>query len=116
MLVVETVRATWPDGTWTAHVSAGRLAKARQLQEERARRGLGADLLDCLQFSDKLQVALNHPPFFEGLGLASLNAARKTVKDLESLRNNLAHGQDITGHDWPQIARMARRVQEAAAG
>ena len=115
MLIVETVRRLWPDETWTQHVSAGRLAKARQLQEERVRRGLGADLLDCLQFSDKLQIALNHPPFVDGLGFPSLNAARKTVKDLESLRNNLAHGQDITGHDWPQIARLARRIQGLVA-
>jgi len=36
-----------------AVVCAGRLEKARQLQNERDRRGLPADLLDCLQFSDK---------------------------------------------------------------
>ena len=34
------------------------------------------------------------------------------IKDLESLRNNLAHGQDVTSHDWPQIARLARRIQQ----
>lgn len=116
MLVVELVRKLWPDDTWTQHLSEGRLAKARQLQEERVRRGLGADLLVCLQFSDKLQLALNHPPFIEGLGFPSLNAAKKIVKDVESLRNNLAHGQDITRHDWPQIARLARRVQGLVAG
>jgi hypothetical protein len=112
MQVVELVRARWPDGGWTAVVSAGRMEKARQLQAERQRRGLSADLLDCLQFSDKLQVAIQDPEFLETLGFGSAGAAKKVVKDLESLRNNLAHGQDVASHDWPQIARLARRVQQ----
>jgi hypothetical protein len=87
-------------------------AKARLLQAERQRRGLPADLLDCLQFSDKLQLAIQDREFVETLGFGSAGAAKKVVKDLESLRNNLAHGQDITSHDWPQIARLARRVQQ----
>ena len=31
---------------------------------------------------------------------------------LESLRNNLAHAQDIVTHDWPVVARMAIRIEE----
>jgi hypothetical protein len=34
------------------------------------------------------------------------------IRDLESLRNNLAHAQDIISHDWPQIARLAQRIEE----
>jgi hypothetical protein len=30
---------------------------------------------------------------------------------MESLRNNLAHAQDIVTHDWAQIARMARNME-----
>jgi hypothetical protein len=54
---------------------------------------------------------LNHPEFIETAGFQSTTAAKKTLKELESLRNNLAHGQDITRHDWPQIVRLARRIQ-----
>ena len=63
--VVDMIRAQWPDGGWAACVSAGRLEKARQLQSERVRRGLPADLLDCLQLSDKLQIALQDQAFME---------------------------------------------------
>jgi hypothetical protein len=112
MLVVEQIRSKWPDGTWDSQVSEGRLDKARQLQAERERRGLKADLLDCLQFSDKLQLILQHPGFMEATGFTSIAAARRVMKDLESLRNNLAHGQDITRHDWPQIVRLARRINQ----
>jgi hypothetical protein len=109
---VGVIRAAWPGEDWTALVSAGRLEKARQLQGERVRRGLPADLLDCLQFSDKLQLAIQNPAFMEAAGFGSASAAKKVAKDLEALRNNLAHGQDVTRHDWAQIARLARRIQQ----
>jgi hypothetical protein len=32
---------------------------------------------------------------------------------IESLRNNLAHAQDIVTHDWAAIARIASRLEEA---
>jgi len=110
--IVELIRAEWPDNGWLGLVSEGRLEKARQLQSERMRRGYSADLLDCLQFSDKMQIAIQHTEFTEALGFGSTSAAKKALKDLESLRNNLAHGQDITRHDWPPIVRLARRVQQ----
>ena len=50
--------------------------------------------------------------FMDAAGFGSVAAAKKVIKDLESLRNNLAHGQDVTSHDWPQIFRLARRVRQ----
>jgi hypothetical protein len=65
-----------------------------------------------LQFSDKLQIVLRNQQFLEGAGFHSASTAKKSLKDLESLRNNLAHGQEITTHDWPPISRLAQRVQQ----
>ena len=48
-------------------------------------------------------------------GFDTRGTARKVVKELQSLRNNLAHAQDIVTHDWPQVARLARRIEELAA-
>ncbi|HZV80622.1 MAG TPA: hypothetical protein VFF53_00485, partial [Geobacteraceae bacterium] len=112
MQIVELIRSEWPENGWFGLVSEGRLEKARQLQSERIRRGYSADLLDCLQFSDKMQLAIQNPEFIEAAGFSSTSTAKKVLKDLESLRNNLAHGQDITRHDWPPIVRLARRVQQ----
>lgn len=38
--------------------------------------------------------------------------ARRVIRELESLRNNLAHSQDFVTHDWAQIARLAQRIHE----
>ena len=48
------------------------------------------------------------------MGFASKRAARKIIKNVESLRNNLAHSQDIANNDWVQIARLAKRIEEIA--
>ena len=104
----------FPGERWTALVSPARLARARELQAERERRDQGCDLVDCLQLGDKAQVLLTDPHQLEELGFSSRKAAKKVVKELESLRNNLAHAQDIVTHDWPQIARMTRNLQADA--
>lgn len=112
MLAVDLIRAQYPDGRWLDLMSSGRRAKAKILLEERERRGYQSNLLDCLQFSDKLQIVLRNQHFLEGAGFHSASAAKKALQDLESLRNNLAHGQEITTHDWLPIIRLARRVQQ----
>lgn len=116
MFVVDLIRARWPEAGWTGLVSEGRLEKARLLQAERVRRGFSADLLDCLQFSDKFQLLLNAPDFLKQAGFSSAGAAKKALKELESLRNDLAHGQDIATHDWPPILRLAQRIQALGGG
>ena len=68
-------------------------------------------MLDCLQFSDKAQIAKEDPQLLADLDLPSKRAAKQAIKNLESLRNNLAHGQSIVAHDWPQIARMTQRLR-----
>lgn len=112
MAVVEGIRSRLPDGAWQEFVSEGRLNKAKQLLEERRRRKLGGDLLDCLQFSDKMELAMLRASYFREAGFASAAAMRRVIKEMESLRNNLAHGQDITSSDWPQIVRMTRRLHQ----
>jgi hypothetical protein len=47
----------------------------------------------------------------ERFGFKSAGAAKRVIKDLESLRNNLAHGQDFISNDWPQVIRIAKRME-----
>ena len=69
-------------------------------------------MLDCIQLSDLAKILLSVPEERASYGFESAAAAKRVVKEMESLRNHLAHAQDITRHDWAQIARLARRVEE----
>jgi hypothetical protein len=116
MLEMETgpmIERFWPDDTWKSLVSPGRLAKAGILLEERTRRKQQSTLLACLQFSDKMQILVEHEKFFQMLGFPSKKVAGRICKELESLRNNLAHAQDIVTHDFAQVARIAQRIESA---
>ncbi|MCF7983561.1 MAG: HD domain-containing protein [Thiohalocapsa sp.] len=113
--LLERIRALWPDGSWTQLLSAGRLNKAQALLAERRRMGQHVDLADCLQLSDKAQIVMEQEEQRFAFGLRTKGAAKRVIKDLESLRNNLAHAQDIISHDWPQIARLAQRIEEIIA-
>lgn len=102
---------------WKSLLTPGRLAKAQALQAERALLGRSVPLLDCLQLSDKVRIVLaldDEPrPLLRG---GSKAESQRLARDLENLRNSLAHAQDIVAHDWAQVARVARRIEELAAG
>ena len=110
-MVTEDIRASSLD--WTGLVTPARLEKARSLQAARALHGREVALLDCLQLSDKVRIYQrideSPRPLFRG---ASKAESQRLVRDLEELRNSLAHAQDIVTHDWSQIARLARRLDE----
>jgi hypothetical protein len=84
------------------------------LRDERQRRGQECELLDCMQLSDVAKILLAVPEERVAFGFDSTAAAKRVVKEMESLRNNLAHAQDIVTHDWAQIARMARNLENLA--
>lgn len=113
LLISERIREIWPRGAWRGQLSAGRLDKALDLQRERARRGQSVGLLECLQLSDKLAILMQDPAQLAEFGYRSKRAAEANLRELESLRNHLAHSQDFVASHWQQIARMTRRFEEA---
>lgn len=98
------------DESWMQHLSPARIEKARLLQEERRRRNQNPTLLDCLQFSDKMQIIARDEPLRSRVGFVSRRRAEATGKVFEALRNNLAHSQDIIVSDWDTIFAMAENL------
>lgn len=111
MRLTELIRERFPEATWSALITPSRLKKAQVLKAERERLGHACDLVDCLQLGDKARIVITDPEALEEFDFESRGAAKKVVKELESLRNHLAHSQDIVSHNWAQIARIARRLE-----
>jgi hypothetical protein len=114
MRMVKLIQDHFPDESWRCLVPASRLDKALTLQQERSRRNQHSTLVECLQLSDKGQILLEHPLGLKLLDMRSKAAAKRMIKSIESLRNNLAHGQDIIKYDWSSIAAIAGRLEEAS--
>ncbi|MEN8214259.1 MAG: bifunctional (p)ppGpp synthetase/guanosine-3',5'-bis(diphosphate) 3'-pyrophosphohydrolase, partial [Pseudomonadota bacterium] len=109
------IRKQWPHDSWRDLATPGRLKKAEALCEERQRRSQQNDLLDCLQLADKARVLFSDAQILAQLGYSSRSEADRAIKQAESLRNNLAHGQSIIAYDWPSIVRLTQRVQRVMA-
>jgi hypothetical protein len=112
MELAKLIARCFPDDTWQDMLTPSRLEKTRELQRERERRNQHCELIDCLQLPDKLQILLEHPPVMETMGWTSKRMAKQRIKELESLRNHLAHSQNLVSHDWVQIIRITQSLAE----
>ena len=111
MTMTEIIRRRFADGSWQEHLSPQRVEKARWLQEERSRRGQHVDLVDCLQYGDKGVILSYVEDIRNALGLESRREMRKTLKEVELLRNNLAHTQEIIPTSWQRIVIACSRLE-----
>ncbi len=106
------IESAYPDGSWRQCLSEGRLEKAEALLAERKRRTQELDLLDCLQFSDRGQIVLRNEELRTRAGFVSRSRGEQTVKELEALRNNLAHSQEIITSDWDVIVKLTENLDK----
>ena len=97
--------------SWQKYLSNSRLEKAAKLQAERHRRNQDPSLLDCLQFADKGQIIIRDENLRKKIGFASRKRGGEAIKDLEKLRNNLAHAQDIVSLDWETIVSISENLE-----
>ncbi|MHC4268977.1 MAG: hypothetical protein ACYSTS_10975 [Planctomycetota bacterium] len=112
MFIARTIEIKYPQSTWQKELSPERLKKAEDLQDERKRRNQHVTLLDCLQLGDKAKIIMKDPEMREDMGFETKRIAEKASKDFESLRNNLAHAQDIITYNWDSIVVISRRLNK----
>ena len=111
MQMLRIIRARHPDGSWECHLDANAIGKAKSLLKKLRRRNEGIDLEDCLGFRDKSKIIIAAPDLVTYLGLQSAQAGLETLREIEELRNLLAHSQDIVSRDVPLLARIALEIE-----
>jgi hypothetical protein len=111
MQLLRLIRDVYPGGTWRSMLSATRLESAERILEDRRRRNEGTDLADCLQFADKATIMAKSEGLRVRLGFESRTKAVSLLKDLEKLRDDLAHSQDILAGRWPGIVELASMAE-----
>lgn len=111
MQLTRSIQQYWTDEEWRAALSPARVRAAEELQSERLRRGREVSLVDCLQFSDKAKVLVKQPGVPERIGFPSRRQAEIGFQQLQALRNDLAHAQEIASEDWPSLVLLARNIE-----
>jgi hypothetical protein len=97
----------FPGDSWQNQITPGRFEKAVALRAERQRRGSECALLDCLQVKDKADILVSDAASLAALGVHSRREADRLTRDIEKLRNHLAHAQELEAEHLATAARLA---------
>jgi hypothetical protein len=116
MRVSRLIELKCPGDGWKQFLSESRLQKANDLLEERRRRNQNLELIDCLQLADKGQIIARHEEIRRLTRMQSRRQTEQLIGMLESLRNNLAHSQDILSCDWETIVGLCKDMERVVSG
>jgi hypothetical protein len=111
MQLLAWIREVHPEDGWRSHLNPDRLTEAESLMEKRRTRNEAIDLASCLQLADKKMIFAKSDLLFEMLAPYSKRAWEKLMRDVENLRNNLAHSNDLESEEWPRIADIVEEVE-----
>jgi hypothetical protein len=114
MQMLRLIRERFPDGAWKSLLPSARFDAAKKLFDERKRRNEEAstsDFADCLQICDKAQILLRDSELLNAANFPNSGTGKKFFSRLESLRNDLAHANDILKGRWPELAVIAEESE-----
>jgi hypothetical protein len=94
-------------GALPAPATAGRSQEGFAERQRRNEETNASDFSDCLQICDKCEILLKDSELWPLLGFSSRTGGQRFFSALESLRNDLAHANDILRGRWPELADWA---------
>jgi len=113
MQMVRLIRLEFSGDSWCSRLKRPeRLESAREIFADLQRNNAEIDLVDCLQWCDEREILVSQPKVVEKMGFKTKTAARSALKDLEKLRNDLAHSQDIVATWWPCLTGLVPQAEE----
>jgi hypothetical protein len=99
--------------SWASILSAKRLNDAEVLMSQRKARNEAIDLAYCLQICDKLKIVC-HVEEIRNYLKSKFGKVSEFTKAIESLRNKLAHANDlVTGSTWVEIIDLGQNMEES---
>lgn len=102
----------YPDSEWKDQLGDTRVKNAEYILNLRLERNEALTLLDSTQLSDKGEIVRNTPALLEQLGFESKNKCAAFFREIEFLRNNTAHSQEVIYHDDRELIRIMLQLSE----
>ena len=103
----------YPDNTWKNEISANRIKLACDIYEKRKGNNQDLSLLECLQFCDKRDLLKKSDDFVKEFD-TSKKDFDTFVKQIEKIRNELAHSQYsiISNIKWSVFVKTVSNLEE----
>jgi len=111
MQMLRLIREQFPGDSWMKLLNENRLSAAEKLYIPRKRSNQEIDLADCLQLCDKRTIFSKSPTLWPLFGEESRTLADNFFDDLENLRNDLAHANDIIHGRWPALIDLVAKCE-----
>ncbi len=114
MHLLRIIRHYYNDEGWKELLTKERLTNAQKTLDSMKLRNEDIDLAGCLQLCDKCTIVSKNAKLRISLGFDSKKSAERFFKDLEKLRNNLAHAQDIITSfkgKWSEVVDLAEGTE-----
>jgi hypothetical protein len=112
MNLLRLIRIYYPNDSWQEFLNDEHLEEAKNRLSKLQAKNEAIDLADCLQFCDKRNLIIRRSDICKHLILKSKRSGDILLRDVEDLRNNLAHSQDIvTGSSWPKVIKLAKEIE-----
>src|SRR5699024_10469729 len=115
MYLTTVIKEIYPNESWKKKLKKNRLEKAQEMLDRRLEKNIALTLLDSTQLCDKGEIIKNTPELIEQLDLKSKNKCTNFFKELEDLRNNTAHSQQVLYHDDKELIRIMLKTKDVLA-
>ncbi|GAB4543829.1 MAG: Swt1 family HEPN domain-containing protein [Pleurocapsa sp.] len=109
MQLLRLIRNYHSDNSWQTLIKEKRLEAAKNILAQRKKKNQSIDLVECLQFCDKRDLAVKSPQISQALDFDGLE---KLLKNMEDLRNKLAHAQDIVERFCPDFVNTVESAEK----
>lgn len=103
----------YPDNSWESEVPEKRIEDAYNTYDKRKGNNQDLSLLECLQLCDKRDLLAKSEDFKKDFDF-SKNKFDTFVKQVEKIRNELAHSQNsiISNINWPLFVKTVSRLEQ----
>lgn len=113
MKLGEIINIHFPDQSWKKRLSPGRLQKAEEIYRIKVEKNEDLNLVECLQISDKLDLVFVEDEKLRIIfSVPSKSAGRTMAKEIRSLRDELAHANELgNGLSWEEMIGVLERIE-----
>jgi len=107
----ELIRRTYPKNDWIDKLCKERKEKLSEIYEARKKSNEEIDLLYCTEFCDKRTIIEKSEFALKATGFTSAKDFSKNLKQIEVLRNEIAHSCKVSKAQWETVSELCKKIE-----
>ena len=109
--MLELIRLSYSEESWMHKLSRCRKKNVWKTHDKRRRRNEDISLLYCTEFCDKRTIIQKSAAALKATGFESKGRFDKCLKDIEELRNEIAHSCKVSKKRWENVSELCKQAE-----